>query len=168
MGNKDLQKVYIDQLNYMLPTVNLPKLDKSCNSVENDYAKEILKQMHDIFTDVYGKDSLDSSYGFVELPAVVQGRNTGHIGLGIVTLDLESSGEHWGTFFLTLKGILDQNGEKLKPAESKYLSNIYIPYNYWYTVPLEHDIHVDFDNVPAEIAEMLNACHSNQPVMKME
>lgn len=33
-----------------------------------------------------------------------RGRNTGHMGLGIVTLDLESFGEHWGTFFLTPKG----------------------------------------------------------------
>jgi hypothetical protein len=72
------------------------------NSAENGYAKEILKQMHDAFVEVYGTDYLDNGdYEFVELPAVIKGRNTGHISLGIVTLDLESSGEHWGTFFLT-------------------------------------------------------------------
>ncbi|MHB8061623.1 MAG: hypothetical protein ACYDG2_03140 [Ruminiclostridium sp.] len=115
-----------------------------------------------------GTDYLDSGYEFVDIPAVIQGRNTGHIGLGIVTLDLESSGEHWGTFFLTPMGVIDQGGEKMKPAESKYLSTVYIPYDYWYTVYIERDHHVDFDNVPEKIADMLNVCYSDQPEMKME
>lgn len=72
--------------------------------------------MHDLFVEVYGTDYLDSNFEFVGLPAVIQGRNTGHIGLGIVMLDLESSGEHWGTFFLTPMGVIDQGGEKMKPA----------------------------------------------------
>lgn len=38
--------------------------------------------------------NLDSYYKFVELPAVIQGRNTSHIEIDIVALDLESSGEH--------------------------------------------------------------------------
>ncbi len=53
--------------------------------------------MHDAFIETYGTDYHDSDYEFVELPAVIQGRNTSHNDLGIVTLDLESSGEHWGT-----------------------------------------------------------------------
>ncbi|MEA5095076.1 MAG: hypothetical protein VB128_08995 [Sedimentibacter saalensis] len=32
---------------------------------------------------MYGTDYLDSNFEFVGLPAVIQGRNTGHIGLGI-------------------------------------------------------------------------------------
>lgn len=168
MENKNLQAAYIERLNTMLPTVDFKKLDQSCNSAENDYAKEILKQMHDIFVEVYGTDYLDSDYEFVELPAVIQGRNTSHIGLGIVSLDLESSGEHWGTFFLTPMGVIDQGGEKMKPSESKYLSTVYIPYDYWYTVSIEHDYHVDFDNVPDKIADMLNVCYPDQPELKME
>jgi hypothetical protein len=39
--------------------------------------------MHDLFVEVYGTDYLDSNFEFVGLPAVIQGRNTGHIGLGI-------------------------------------------------------------------------------------
>ena len=168
MVNKDLQTVYIEQLNYLLPTVDFPKLDKSCNSGDDSYAKEILKRMHDIFTDVYGMDCLDSSYEFVALPAVIRGRNTGHIGLGIVTLDLESSGEHWGTFFLTPKGVIEQGGEHISAAESKYLSTVYIPYEYWYTVPVEGDIHVDFDNVTWRVQDLLNHCSPEQPEMEKD
>ncbi|NYB73171.1 hypothetical protein HZF24_03340 [Sedimentibacter hydroxybenzoicus DSM 7310] len=168
MGNKDLRTVYIEQLNYLLPTVDFPKLDKSCNSEDDSYAKEILKRIHDIFTDIYGTDCLDSGYEFVELPAVIQGRNTGHIGLGIVTLDLESSGEHWGTFFLTPKGVIEQGGENIKPDQSKYLSTVYIPYEYWYTVSVERDHHVDFDNAPEKVAALLNHCYSEQPEMERD
>ena len=168
MGNKDLRTVYIEQLNYLLPTVDFPKLDKSCNSEDDSYAKEILKRMHDIFTDVYGTDCLDSGYEFVDLPAVIQGRNTGHIGLGIVTLDLESSGEHWGTLFLTPKGVIEQGGENIKPDQSKYLSTVYIPYEYWYTASVERDHHVDFDNAPEKVAALLNHCYSEQPEMERD
>lgn len=162
MNNKDLQAAYIERLNCILPTVEFAKLDHSCNSAEDDYAKEVLKQMHDAFVEVYGTDYLDNSdYEFVELPVV-------NIGLGIVSLDLDSSGEHWGTFFLTPMGVIDQGNEKLQPTQSNYLSTIYIPYDYWYTVSVERDHHVDFENLPEKIADMLNACYPDQPELKME
>lgn len=161
---KNLKAAYIDRLNAMLPMVDFRKQDQSCNSQASDYAKEILKQMHDMFVEVYGTDYLEvGGYKFVELPAVIRGRNTGHIGLGIVTLDLESSGEHWGTFFLTPRGVIDQ--ERKTPAQAKYLSTVYIPYDYWYTVSLERDHHVDFDNVPEKIADLLSACYAEQQEM---
>lgn len=168
MENKNLQEVYIERLNAFLPTLDFTKLDQSCNSAEDEYAKEILKQMHDIFIEVYDTDYLDSEYEFVELPAVIQGRNTGHIGLGIVTLDLQSSGEHWGTFFFTPRGVIDQGMEKLSASDSKYLKRNYVPYDYWYTISVERDHHMDFDNVPEKIMEMLNGCYPNQPEIKME
>ncbi len=165
MKERNLQETYIERLNTLLPTVDLRELDQSCNSTKDEYAKAILKQMHDMFVEVYGTDYLEvDGYEFVELPAVIQGRNTGHIGLGIVTLDLESSGEHWGTFFLTPLGVIDQ--EKKTPAQAKYLSTVYIPYDYWYTVSLERDHHVDFDNVPEKIAGLLRVCHVRQPEME--
>lgn len=169
MSSKDLQAVYIERLNSILPTVDFVKLDKACNSAEDGYAKEILKRLHDAFMEVYGTDYLDDSdHEFVELPAVIKGRNTGHVGLGIVSLDLQSSGEHWGTFFLTPMGVIDHGEEKLQPAQADYLSTVYIPYDYWYTVSVERDHHVDFDNVPEKIADMLNVCCPDQPEPKMD
>lgn len=168
MANKDLQESYIEKINQYLPTVNFKKLDQSCNSKDDSYAKEVLKQLHDMFVEVYGTNYLDSEYEFVDIPAMIQGRQSGHIGVGIVTLDIQSSGEHWGTFFLTPKGVIDEGGEKITAADSQYLSNTYIPYDYWYTVSVERDHHVDFDNVPEKVADMLNSCYSDQPEMKME
>lgn len=92
------QESFIERLNDFFPTVDFDKLDESCNLVDNGYEKEILKQMHDILVEVYGTDYFDDSiYEFIEIPAVIQGRESGHIGLGIIALDLESSAEHWRT-----------------------------------------------------------------------
>jgi hypothetical protein len=163
MDHEKLQIAYIERINALLPTVDFARLDKSCNSNDGEYAKEILKQMHDLLVEVYRTDNLDSDYEFVQLPAVIRGRNTSHIGLGLISLDLQSSGEHWGTFFLTPRGVIDQGFEKMKPADSKYLSAVYIPYDYWYTVSIERDHHVDFDHIPEKVAELLNSCYPDQP-----
>lgn len=164
MKEKDLKQVYIDRLNEMLEAVDFVKLDQSCNSENDGYTKEILKRMHDLCVEVYGTDYFDGhNYEWIDLPAVIRGRNTGHIGLGIITLDLESSGEHWGTFFLTPKGVIDQGGEDIPSDQSKYLSTVYIPYEYWYTVYIERDHHVDFDNIPEKVACLLNHCYPEEP-----
>jgi hypothetical protein len=167
MSDDDLQAAYIERLNAMLPAVDFAKLDRSCNSKKAEYAKEILKQMHDLFVEVYRTDDLDyGDYEFVDVPAVIRGRNTGHIGLGIVTLDLQSSGEHFGTFFLTPRGVIDQGFEEMKPADTKYLADVYVPYDYWYTVYIQRDHHVDFDHVPEKVAQMLEYCYPDQPEME--
>ncbi|MBU5314523.1 hypothetical protein KQI38_21095 [Tissierella carlieri] len=61
-----------------------------------------------------------------------------------------------------------QGDENLSASNKKYLDQTYIPYDYWYTVVLERDYHVDFDNVPDKVEDMLNVCRSNQLGMKME
>lgn len=168
MDNKNLQEAFIKNLNEILTDIDFAKLDASCNSDEDGYAKETLKKMHDAFVEVYGTDYLDSGYEFVELPAVIQGRGTGHIGLGIVTLDIQSSGEHQGTFFLTPRGVIDQGGGDMPKPHSQYLKDNYAPYDYWYTIMLERDHHVDFDNVPEKVTDLLNGCQPDQPELKME
>ncbi|WP_052315252.1 hypothetical protein [Desulfosporosinus youngiae] len=45
-------------------------------------------------------------------------------------------------------------------------STVYIPYDYWYTVSLERDHHVGFDNVPEKIVDLLRTCHVEQPKME--
>jgi hypothetical protein len=53
MKEKDLQAAYIERLNGLLKTVDFAKLDRSCNADDGEYAKDILKQMHDLFVEVY-------------------------------------------------------------------------------------------------------------------
>lgn len=162
MDNEKLQIAYIEKLDALLSTVDFSRLDKSCNSNNDEYAKEILKQMHDLFVEVYRTENLDSDYEFVQLPAVIQGRNTGHIGLGLIALDLQSSGEHCGTVFLTPRGAIHQGSEKMNRTDFKYLSTMYRPYDYWYTVSIERDYHVEFDHVPEKVAGLLNYCCPDQ------
>ena len=50
----------------------------------------------------------------------------------------------------------------MKPADTKYLADVYVPYNYWYTVYIQRDHHVDLNNVPQKVAEMLEACQPGQ------
>lgn len=169
MSSKDLTEIYIQQLNdYVLPDINFKKLDSSCNSQSNEYAKEILKRMHDVFVDVYGTDYLDGEYEFVEFPAVVRGRNTGHIGIALVLLDTESSGEHWGTLFFSPLGIIDDGDENLAPIKQSYISEKFIPYDYWYTVELAREHHVDFENIPTQAADILKHCELDSQEMRME
>lgn len=162
MSSEDMQAAYIERLNTLLPTVDFAKLDRSCNSKKAEYAKEILKQMHDLFVDVYQMDSLDYEYEFVDVPAVIRGRNTGHLCLGLVTLDIQSSGEHYGSWFFTPQGVIDDGSEEIRPEDALYLRAVYAPYDYWYTVYIQRDHHVDFDHVPAKVADMLNACYPDQ------
>ena len=164
MNNQNKQQKYIDKVNRILSSVDFNRLDCSCNSSNNGYARSILQAFHKAFVSVYQTDYLDrGEYEFVELPAVIRGRNTGHIALGIVTLDLESSGEHFGTFFLTPHGVIDQGGEHITEQQQEYIRKTFIPYDYWYTPEVEHDIHVDFESVPPEVAELLEACALHRP-----
>ena len=112
--------------------------------------------MHNAFVSAYGDGMI---YGedieFIQLPAVICGRESGHIALGIVTIDLQSSGEHWGTFFLTPYGVLDQGSKNLDADEKEYIRKEFIPYDYWYTPKVYGDIHVDFNNIPNEVQELM-------------
>lgn len=167
-GDNLRQDNFFERMDALLPLVDLYKLDESCNSEDDSYAKEILKQLHDIFVDAYETDNLENSnHEFVVIPAVIKARKTSHIGLGIVELDLESSGEHWRTYFLTPRGVIERHQEETYNDNYNYIMDTYIPYDYWYTAAIERDIHVDFENVPEKISDMLDACYPDQPEMKM-
>ncbi len=164
MDNNELQTVYIEKLNKdILPKLDFEKLHESCNSLDKQYAKEVLKSLHDAFIQIYQTDYLtDREFEFVLVPAVIKAQKTGDVSIGIVTLDIESSGEHWGTIFFTDKGLIDDHDESFSKTEREYIDTNFIPYDYWYTVDVKRDHHVDFENVPEEISEMLNYCRPSE------
>ena len=88
----------------------------------------------------------------VMMPAVVCGRDSGIRTLALVTLDLESSGEHFGTIFMTPGGMMEQGSSSLSEKQKQALAEYYIPYDYWYTPLVERDHHVDFTQMPEEVA----------------
>lgn len=148
-------ELFISKINQILKTVDFKRLDESCNGEDKSYARVTLDRMHDALVDVYGADYLDWRCGdFVDVPAVIWGEKSGHISLGLVNLDLQSSGEHWGTYIFTDNGVLDHGG-KLSDAQNDLLNTLYIPYKYWYTPYIPDDHHVDFNDVPEDVKQII-------------
>ena len=125
------------------------------------YATEILKQMHQEYVKTYGISYAVRDMGFVTFPAVIQGQD-GAIYPGLVDLDLQSSGEHYGSSLITPFGVVNHNDSMTEREKGimktvipyKYWYTV-IPYKYWYTVFFDGDIHVDNDHVPFEVEQML-------------
>jgi hypothetical protein len=154
---------FISKLNRgILPKIDYGRLEKSCADGADEYAKEILGTLHKAFVDVYGSNYADESTGdMVMAPAVIRARESGKLCIGLVTLDVTSSGEHWETSFLTRFGVLDQGDEQLTPKEKEYIKEM-IPYDYWYTIALPRDFHVDFGSAPKEVKELLDYAQAPQ------
>jgi hypothetical protein len=159
---------YIDKLNNeILSRVDFDRIDHSANSVDTHYAVGVLREMHQAFTEVYGTDMPENSLGFVTVPAVLRGCVTGRLAVGLVTLDLESAGEHYGSNFFTKAGVIDDGARDNSREAKDYLKKHFKPYDYWYTVDIEQDHHVDFDRVPEAVANILNQVQA-EPQQGME
>ena len=162
---------FIESVNEILKDVDFDKLDSSCNGDDKSYAIETLRRMHDTFCNVYGNgEPASDNEGMIDVPAVIRGRETGHIAIGLVFLDLDSSCEHWGTDFFTPFGVLTHGSNQLDAREKAYLNDTFIPYDYWYTTMLSNDIHVNKNEMPEEVSEMITAAtmdmgHSAAPEM---
>jgi len=150
---------YIEHINrHILPHADFGRLNASYSSQDKEYAKQMLASLHQAFAKVYGGTYADEHTcgESIMAPAVIKARNSGELCVGLVTLDLTSSGEHWGTDFFTEYGVIPDDEidrDVLRPRIDRF-----IPYDYWYTVQIERDIHVDFDKVSQDVAELLNAC----------
>ncbi len=165
----NLNELYIQAVNNILSVVDFKKLHHSCNSSDTEYAKDILKQLHQAFVDTYGTDILQKyAYEYVDLPAVIRGRDTKTVSLGLVLLDLTSSGEHWDTTFFTKFGVMEQCDEELPKSARKYLSDTYGKYDYWYTPEIPSDIHVCFENLPGRVRDLLSSCSGIVPNQVLE
>ena len=134
-------------------------LDRFAEEIENandNYTTEILKQLHDKFVEIYDTDSVDGLVGFIQVPAIVESLQTGDYYPALVTLDLDSSGEHWGTCVMTPAGVIDHGVTEETEAEKAFMQNL-VPYRYWYTVNCESDIHVDMAECPEDIWDIISS-----------
>ena len=120
---------------------------------DEEYGKYMVEESG-LFEEVYGEGYVDEKYGMVMMPAVVKGTESGIKALALVTLDLESSGEHWGTTFLTPGGPLVQGNAELTEEQKRAIREYYIPYDYWYTPLVERDHHVNFTDMPETVANI--------------
>ena len=149
---------YIGFINQtVLKHVDYPKLNASYATEDKSYAKQVLALLHQAFDEAYGTTTATGEIcgDSILAPAVIHARNTGEIAIGLVSLDLTSSGEHWETEFFTEYGVIPQS----EPMDDVLQARIgrMIPYDYWYTIQMPNDIHVCFNNIPPEVKEMLDA-----------
>ncbi len=149
-----LYKKFWCKLEPILQEIDYPRLDNSCNSNDTSYASEVLLKMHNAFEEVYGSEYVDEACSLVLLPAVVQGKQTEKNALALLLIDLHSSGEHWGTTFLSRIGMVTQGNSKLTDEQKQFIREYYGNYDYWYTPLVENDIHVDFENMPEQVVEI--------------
>ena len=84
-----LRRRFIQSVNSILEELDFEELERSCNGSDPSYAQEILQRMHQAFLNIYRTDCLtDPGLSLVELPAVIRGKRTGEVTLGLVTVDL--------------------------------------------------------------------------------
>ena len=160
----DLQKAFIGKVNTILEEVDFEKLLESANGQDQSYAMDTLKQLHQAFVDTYGTDYItDHELGFIDVPAVIRGRKAGEVFLGLVTIDLESSGEHWNTQFIMEDGVVDQeNCDKTARWNTEFFYRVGV-YDYWYTPEIPGDIHVNFESIPHKVETLLRSCTGITP-----
>ena len=148
--DKYAEAVYRD----IFPRVNLDRLANECANADDTYTTEILRELHDKFVEIYDTDTVDGLAGFVQVPAIIESLQTGDYYPGVVTLDMSSSGEHWGSCVVTPEGI-SQDGAS-DEDEAERMERI-TPYRYWYTVNCESDIHVDMADCPDDIRDIISS-----------
>ncbi len=120
------EQEFIDKINEILDKTDFLLLNTSCNTENTSYAAEKLLAMHQAFEEVYGEGYVDESYGMIMVPAVVRGRESGIQTLALVTLDLESSGEHWGLHSLHREDHWCRDMQSLR-EQKRAIREYYIP-----------------------------------------
>lgn len=143
---------FLQKMKEILENMDFQLLNISCNSDGTLYAAEKLLAMHLAFEEVYGEGYVDESFGYVLMPAVIRGSRSGIHALGLVSLDLESSGERLGTTFFTPAGPVIQEDDALAEEQKLFVQVNYMPYDYWYTPLVERNHHVNFESMPESVA----------------
>mgnify|MGYP002509870386 CR=1 FL=1 len=166
--------VYINNLNLKLDeeAIDFTKVAASYKTEGKHEAKELLKKMHEAFCETHGSicvdDLIDSDESMFYLPAVIKARNTGAVCVGLVLVDVESSGEHWDTQFVFSNGFCPNSPENISEETKRERSEIGV-YDYWYTPKYYGDIHTDFSAVPEDVQQMLAyAGGSNEQTQGMD
>jgi len=162
---------------HILPFIDYYELQASYET-DMVYAKGILTRLHESMVAVYGGERLverDSNKGFVVIPGVLRGINSGNMCLALLELDLSSSGEHWGTDYLCKYGIISQDynsalsdNKYVLKSEIKEVNAAYLPYDYCYTAEIPGDIHVKRTLLPDELKSVLKDFRNHRAELLFE
>ena len=152
-------EMFINNINLRLGEVDFKKVVESYKTHDYTEAKELLKMMHEEFSEAFGTTDVDELIEgddvFIHLPAVMRSRETGELCVGLVYVDTASSGEHWGTAFAFSNGFVDQN-EKDQNNPMVEERKAFGIYDYWYTPDYDGDIHSNRDYAPDEVKALID------------
>lgn len=152
-------EIFINNINLRLGEVDFKKVVESYKTPEFAEAKELLKLLHEEFCEAFGTSDVDELIDgedvFIHLPAVMRSRETGELCVGLVYVDTESSGEHWGTAFAFSNGFVNQEDKDINNpmVEERKAFGVY---DYWYTPDYDGDIHSDRNYAPDEVKAILD------------
>ena len=97
MDGKTNTDQFVEYINKnILPFIDYTALQASYDT-DMAHAKGVLNWLHKAMIAEYGSEHLDEydgDEGFVVIPGIVRGRETGKICLALLDIDLSSSGEH--------------------------------------------------------------------------
>ena len=150
---------YINYLNRnILPFIDYERLQQSYDTEDKSYAKLVLNTLHEAAVKEYGSDRLicRGELEYAILPGIIRSLGTGRVCLALLGIDLQSSGEHCETHFLTKYGVAIQGyieDEEILAYMQKMYSG---EYTYAYTPTVIGDIHLDKNNLPEEIKDFLS------------
>ena len=154
------ETVYINNLNMRLieENIDLEKVIASYKTEDKTEAKILLKSMLEAFKDTYSVTNVDeiSDKGeeIAYLPVVIKGRESGELCIGIVMVDLQSSGEMHSAQYLIHNGFYEEDDVMSKKV--KMIREKIGIYDYWYPLDYTGDIHVNFENVPDDVQKILD------------
>ena len=152
-------EIFINNINLRLGEVDFKKVVESYKTHDYTEAKELLKMMHEEFSESFGTTDVDELIEgddvFIHLPAVMRSRETSELCVGLVYVDTASSGEHWGTAFAFSNGFIDQN-EKDQNNPMVEERKAFGIYDYWYTPDYDGDIHSNRDYAPDEVKALID------------
>lgn len=154
-----LFKTYVDRIeNKVISKMDFDKYMKALKENDTLYLAELLKQLQDEFDTVYETEVVENEFEWVSVPAVIKARDSGKLTLGLVNLDLTERAEHVYTTFITPKGLYHHITDDVPDDLADFILP-FIPYDYYYTVEIPHDIHVDLDCMPDDVREIVGYCN---------
>lgn len=150
---------YIDYINKkVLSGINYARLQKDYQTESRFYTKSVLSGLHQGVLKVYETEHFEreeKGEGYVILPGILCSRETNNICIGLLELDLFSSGKLNGTDFLTKYGCINPEDEQMPGTIRRFLQEIYGAFDYGYAVFLKDDIYADRVHFSEDVRQIL-------------
>jgi len=148
-------------------SIDFACLDASCNTKDNGYAKEVLKAMHDIFTDTYGTDFHIGDYEYMSIPAVIRGRESKHTGLALIAFNQAVYITNLDNIYLTPLGVAYHGAGYMTDEKLEYLNEKVGTYDVWFPVDVSDDLELRKAKPTKTVSELIEYCQPVQPGMTM-